>query len=321
MKKESPFVTEEIMTEYDGQPPRIDIVMPYYGDVPMMQGAVRSVLAQTDPRWRLTVVDDGTEPGVPEWFAELGAQDPRVRYERNEHNLGITVNFQKCLESADAEFVTMIGCDDEMRPDYVATVLALYEAHPEVAMVQPGVEVIDEHGTVVAPLADRMKRSVFAPKVAGVQIMGGEDLAASLLRANWMYFPSICWRTKAIQPVGFDPAFTIVQDLNVTLSLVKAGEQLAVSDHVCFRYRRHLASESSAQAVDGKRFGEERRFFLAEADRMAALGWHKAARAGRRHLASRLHAATMVPSAAKRGDAASARRLAGFALLPAKNKD
>ena len=306
------------MTEYDGGPPLIDIVMPYYGDVPMMQGAVRSVLAQTDGRWRLTVVDDGQEPGVPEWFAGLG--DPRVRYERNERNLGITVNFQKCLDAADADLVTMIGCDDELRPDYVATVLALYEAHPEVAMVQPGVEVIDEHGTVVTPLADRMKRNLFAPKTSGVQIMGGEDLAASLLRANWMYFPSICWRTKAIQSVGFDPAFTIVQDLNVTLSLVKAGEKLAVSDQVCFRYRRHLASESSAQAVSGTRFREERRFFLAEAARMDAMGWHKAARAGRHHLSSRLHAATLVPSAAKRGDLANLRGLAGFALLPAKDK-
>jgi hypothetical protein len=49
-----------------------------------------------------------------------------------------------------------------MRPDYVATVLAVFE-------------MIDEHGVVVTPLADRMKRSVF-----------------------WMYFPSICWRAKAI---------------------------------------------------------------------------------------------------------------------------
>jgi len=165
---------------YDGQAPAIDIVMPYYGDVPMMQGAVNSVLAQTDPRWRLTVVDDGQEPGVPEWFAELGARDPRVRYERNERNLGITQNFNKCLEAADAELVTMIGCDDELRPDYVATVLALYQAHPEAAMVQPGVEVIDEHGTVVAPLADKVKRNMFAPKLSGVQVMEGEELRTLL---------------------------------------------------------------------------------------------------------------------------------------------
>jgi len=36
-----------------------DIMLPYYGDFPLMQIAVRSVQAQTDPDWRLTVVDDG----------------------------------------------------------------------------------------------------------------------------------------------------------------------------------------------------------------------------------------------------------------------
>ncbi|WP_307856547.1 glycosyltransferase family 2 protein [Catenulispora pinistramenti] len=301
-------------------PPRIDIVMPYYGDVPMMQGAVRSVLAQTDPRWRLTVIDDGQEPGVPEWFAELSAGEPRVRYDRNERNLGITRNFQKSLGTADAEFVAMIGCDDELLPDYVATMLAVYDAHPEVAMAQPGVEVIDATGAVVTPLVDRMKRNVFAPRVRGVQVMEGEKLAASLLRGNWMYFPAICWRTEAIQAVGFDQAFTVVQDLNVTLSLIKAGEKLALSDHVSFRYRRHPASQSSTQATDGTRFDEERDFFLAEADRMKTMGWNRASRAGRRHLASRLHAAALTPSAARRGDVAGLGRLAGFALLPARRR-
>ena len=51
--------------------PSIDVMMPYYGDVAMMQDAVRSVLAQDDPDWHLTVVDDGEAAGVPEWFAAL----------------------------------------------------------------------------------------------------------------------------------------------------------------------------------------------------------------------------------------------------------
>ena len=84
----------------DGKP-TIDIALPYYGDVALMQEAVSSVRAQTDPRWRLYVVDDGKEPGVPEWFA--GLDDPRISYERNEVNLGITANYLKCLAMAEAE--------------------------------------------------------------------------------------------------------------------------------------------------------------------------------------------------------------------------
>lgn len=37
----------------------VDILFPYYGDVAMMKQAVLSVVGQTNPDWRLIVVDDG----------------------------------------------------------------------------------------------------------------------------------------------------------------------------------------------------------------------------------------------------------------------
>src|SRR4051812_22777027 len=95
-----------------------DIMLPYYGDVSLMQAAVRSVMAQSDPDWRLTVVDDGQEPGVPEWFAQIA--DDRVRYQRNEHNLGVSRNYRKCVGLAEAEYMVMMGTDDIMLPNYLA---------------------------------------------------------------------------------------------------------------------------------------------------------------------------------------------------------
>jgi hypothetical protein len=147
------------------QPSVVDVLMPYYGDVGMMQEAVRSVLAQTDPHWRLTVVDDGVEPGVPEWFAGLIAQHgpDKIRYQRNEANLGITGNFQKCLSLVTHPLVTMIGSDDRMLPEYIRTVRALMRDYPRVSLAQPGVEVIDGNGEVVEPWVDKVKRRVYAP--------------------------------------------------------------------------------------------------------------------------------------------------------------
>jgi len=63
---------------------------------------VRSVLEQRDPDWRLTVVDDGYPDGsVPGWFAGLG--DDRVRYHRNETNLGAHLSVAAGARS--------VGCD------------------------------------------------------------------------------------------------------------------------------------------------------------------------------------------------------------------
>lgn len=285
----------------------IDIALPYYGDVALMQAAVRSVIAQTDPDWRLFVVDDGREPGVPEWFAAL--DDPRIGYERNETNLGITGNFQKCADLAKAERVTILGCDDLLLPNYVATIRRLADANPGAEIIQPGVQVIDGSGQPVAPLVDKVKRRIFAPGLTGTNTLAAEELAKSVLRGNWTYFPSISWRTEAIRAAGFDARFDIVLDLDAMVRIVADGGRMVLDDTVCFQYRRHDSSLSSKQAINGKRFSEERAFFAYVAERMTAQGWPKAARAARRHAASRLYAMTLVPASLRKGDLAGVRTL------------
>jgi GT2 family glycosyltransferase len=296
-----------------------DVMLPYYGDVSLMQAAVRSVMAQTDPGWRLTVVDDGREPGVAEWFAQLG--DDRVRYQRNEYNLGVTKNFQKCLGLAEFEYLVMMGTDDIMLPNYLATLRSVLADHPGVGMIQPGVEVINAAGDVVHTLADEVKRRLYAPKVDGRRLMGGEELATSLLRGCWFYFPSICWRTDAIRKVNFRDNLDIIQDLALVIDLIQSGEQMAVDTTVCFQYRRHSVSLSAAGALAGTRFTEARNYFLDAADQMAAQGWTRAARASRRYLASRLHACTLLPAAVRAGNKEGIRNLSRHAFGPSRRSN
>lgn len=302
----------------DHAAPGIDLMMPYYGDVALMQEAVRSVLAQTDPDWHLTVVDDGTAEGVPEWFAALG--DPRVTYLRNERNLGVSGNFQKCVELATRERMVMMGCDDVLLPNYVATVRALAAAHPGVGLIQPGVQVIDGAGQPASSLADTIKWRLYAPKQIvrgeGPVLLGGEELALSLLHGNWLYFPSLCWRTDAIASVGFRRDLKVIQDLAVIIELVERGEQLLADAVPCFKYRRHAASESSQQALDGDRFDEARVFFHATAERLERRGWSEAAKAARRHRSTRLHAVTLVPTALRKHRADVALRLMRYGASP-----
>ncbi|PBC79309.1 GT2 family glycosyltransferase [Streptomyces sp. TLI_235] len=276
---------------------RYEILLPYYGDVRLMQDAVRSVLAQSGDDWRLTVVDDGREPGVPEWFEALA--DPRVRYFRNERNLGVTGNFNHCVSLAEYEYLVLMGCDDLMHPNYLDVVRAAAEREPKAAMIQPGVEVIGSDGLPFDTLVDRTKRKIYAPKGPGRDLLGGEDLAVSLLRGNWLYFPSICWRTEAVERFGFRADLGVIQDLALVVDLLVAGESLATSPEVCFSYRRHAESESSAKAFTGSRFEEAKRFFRETADRLDAHGWHRAAKVSRLHLSSRLHALTLLPGAAR----------------------
>lgn len=277
----------------------LDILMPFYGDVPLMQEAVRSVLAQDDPRWRLTVVDDhvgpGADPAVPAFFESL--DDDRVTYLRNPENLGLTGNFNRCLELVAEDWFTMMGCDDRLLPNYVRTVLDVCADHPDAGLVQPGVRVIGADGRPARTLVDEAKRRLYAPKVRSRLEMSGEDLAVSLLRGDWLYFPSLAWRAKLVEGLRFRAELKVIQDLALLVELVEKDVTLVVDERVAFEYRRHAASESSATAFDGSRFTEAGEFFVDTADRMAAHGWRRAARVARLHLSSRLFALTMLPRA------------------------
>jgi hypothetical protein len=188
-------------------------------------------------------------------------------------------------------------------------------------MIQPGVEVINAAGDVVHTLADEVKRRLYAPKVDGRRLMGGEELATSLLRGCWFYFPSICWRTDAIRKVNFRDNLDIIQDLALVIDLIQSGEQMAVDTTVCFQYRRHSVSLSAAGALAGTRFTEARNYFLDAADQMAAQGWTRAARASRRYLASRLHACTLLPAAVRAGNKEGIRNLSRHAFGPSRRSN
>lgn len=293
--------------------PTVDILVPFYGDAALLREAVTSVLAQDDPNWRLTVVDDGGSESVESWFATIA--DARVRYLRNARNLGLTANFNRCLDLVEHDLAVLLGCDDRLLTNYVGTIRAAHDRHPDAGIIQPGVQVIGRDGQRVRTLVDTVKRGVYAPRVAGHRRMAGEELAVSLLRGDWLYFPSLAWRADVLTSVRFRSDLRVIQDLALLMELVCRGVVLVADDTVCFEYRRHDASESSATAFDGSRFTEAGAFFADTAARLAEHGWPAAAGVARRHLSSRIFALTKLPRALRRhsGAGALARHVLGRA--------
>jgi len=277
----------------------IDIALPFYGDVDFMKQTVASVLGQSDPDWRMIVVDDGfPDESLPGWFASLN--DSRVIYSRNESNLGANGNFQKCLGLLSAEFCLVMGADDLLESSFVSVVNDSIRKNPKVSMIHPGVKVIDELNREISTRSDQVKANIRESQ-AVTEVLSGESLATSLMKGNWMYFPSITWRTKTIQEIGFRPEFSVCQDLGLAMDLIMRGGQMVLIEDEIFKYRRHTASDSSVKAINGQRFIDEKKFFNVMAKDLKSIGWNKAARAAKLHSTSRLHAASLIPTCIARG--------------------
>lgn len=291
----------------------LDLFIPYWGEPEYLRATVKSVLAQEDPQWRLTVVDDAyPDLSAGEWVQSL--DDERITYVRKERNEGITANYRTCVAMATEPVMVMIGSDDELLPNYVGTIRHAHLQFPEAAVIQPGVEVIDEQGSVVNPLVDRVKQKLIRPHGGGYQLLSGESLAANLLTGDWLYWPALAFRTDKIRSVDFRDGFPIIQDLALIMDMVYRGDQMLVAPDVCFRYRRHSGSASSVKLLDGTRFAGERDYFELAASQARELGWRRAERAAHARLTSRAHAATLMPSAVAHRQWDSVRSLGRHAL-------
>jgi len=273
--------------------------------------AVESIRAQSDPQWRLTVVDDVYPDLAPgEWVKSIA--DDRISYSRNAANLGVAGNFNASVSLMTSDWGVVMGGDDIMLPGFVARVRELALGHPTAAVIQPGVEVIDEAGGLHLPLVDRLK-GYHRFRGAGVRTFAGEQLATSLLRGNWTYFPSLVWRVEVLRQHRFRPDLVVAPDLVMLLDITADGGSLVLDEATVFQYRRHRHSVSSAAATDGSRFAEEHGVFIEQADRFARMGWKRAAGAARAHVSSRLNALTRVPAAIANGDGHGLRMLVSHA--------
>jgi glycosyltransferase involved in cell wall biosynthesis len=273
----------------------LDIVMPFYGDPFLLEEAIVSVLAQSNPNWTLTIIDDAYPEPVAKAIVS-NYPDPRISFIRNQGNQGVSGTFQQALNIGTRQYLVILGCDDRLLPNYVNRVLTIIQQNPGITYIQPGVMIIDENGREYSPLGDQVKKRI-SKRFKAPRILSGDNLASSLLSGNWTYFPSICWNRDAISKHGFRQDMQIVLDLSLQLDLLFSGGSMYLDNSPVFEYRRHKSSASSWTAREGSRFKEEKALFHEAKSRSLELGWDRSRRAANLHLTSRLNAITHLPHA------------------------
>jgi hypothetical protein len=279
----------------------VHVLVPYFGASPShahhLAGCVSSVLAQTHPRWLLTIVDDGTPTSA--WTAQQvledhdAAADPRVRLHTRLVSLGMAAAAARCLDlgQADpaADYVVRLTIADALAPTYLQTVLGAFRVCPNAVMVAPPVMVIDQDGRPhCGGLADRVKHLI-RPRAEEID---GHAAVVSLLRHCWLYTPAICYQRTALahrQPwIGCDA----IADLAVVIDLLVGTHRSLCcprrGDPV-YLYRRH-GPESATRARRETRLREQQRYYQRVAIGLTQMGWHQAAAAARGHWTTRAHA-------------------------------
>lgn len=268
---------------------RFAIAIPFHSGLAYLEQALASVRAQSDPEWSLLVLDDsGVESGARALVE--GLADGRVRFRANPANLGMVASWNRCLDEAEGELVTLLHADDHLLPDYVARMRQLARAHPGAVALFCPAHIIDAAGARRFSLQDDIKR-LLVPRGGQEVRLAGEPGLRALMRGNFVVCPTLCWRRAVLAERRFEARWRQVQDLDLMARLLLSGETLVGARVPLYAYRRHAANATARQTESLVRFEEEFELFERIADQAGACGWRRAERTSRRKRILRLHLA------------------------------
>jgi glycosyltransferase involved in cell wall biosynthesis len=113
---------------------RVSFIVPCYRLAHLLGECVDSILSQTFQDFEILIMDDCSPDETPAVAASFS--DPRVRYVRNEPNLGHLRNYNKGIALASGDYLWLISADDRLRRPYVLErFVQTLDAHPDAGYV------------------------------------------------------------------------------------------------------------------------------------------------------------------------------------------
>src|SRR5690242_490012 len=110
-----------------GDDPEISLALPVYNGERFVADAVLSVLAQDFKNFELIITDNASTDRTEEICRAFAAADPRVRYVRNERNLGAGPNYNLGFALSRGRYFKWSACDDRISESFLSACFAALE--------------------------------------------------------------------------------------------------------------------------------------------------------------------------------------------------
>lgn len=217
------------------QAPLFTVVMPCYRARDTIAASVASVLAQTEPRFELIVVDDGSPDDSRSVAMAAAKGDPRVRSIRQE-NAGPAAARNRGAEAGTGPLIAFLDSDDVWAPETLARHRDHFAANRDVGVSFGRVRFFD------AAMTRAGRVSAHVPRLSLIQILGENPLCTT---SNL-----VARRTVWNQIGGFDVAMTHAEDQEWVVRVVAGtGWTVAGVDAALVHYRmsaRGLSADLAA---------------------------------------------------------------------------
>lgn len=189
--------------------PAVSVCIPTRNRSHYLRRAISSVLDQTYRDIEVVVVDNASTDDTPHVVGNL--RDHRLRYYRNDRNLGMTRNWNRCLELARGRYVALLCDDDRWLPDILEREVCVARDFPSVGLVFCKASLVDEHGNVLGEQG---------PPESTDYVRHGEEEFARLVLGNYIPLSTVLVVRDCYESVGaFDEALHAWADWKMWLAI------------------------------------------------------------------------------------------------------
>jgi glycosyltransferase involved in cell wall biosynthesis len=125
--------------------PRVSIGVPVFNGAPFLAKTLESLLSQTFSDFEIVISDNASTDRTEEICRAYASREPRIRYYRNDINLGAVWNHNRVFELAKGEFFKWNSADDLCASEFLARCVAALDQNPAAVMAVSEPAEIDEH--------------------------------------------------------------------------------------------------------------------------------------------------------------------------------
>src|SRR5260370_2197817 len=108
---------------------------------------LHSIVSQTFADFELIISDNASTDQTGEIAQAYAKRDDRIRYYRNEKNMGAGWNARRVYELATGKYFKWAAADDLLEPDLMRRCVEILESDPDCVVAYARTKQIDENGT------------------------------------------------------------------------------------------------------------------------------------------------------------------------------
>lgn len=209
---------------------KVSIIMPVYNGESYLHEAITSILSQSFTDFEFVMIDDGSDDRS--WEVMQSFEDPRIRLERNEINMGLIATLNRGIKLAKGDFIARMDCDDVSLPDRLKMQVDFLDKNPDIGMVGTDYSMIASDGTPWNP-----------PKSFDV------PTESDLIEWKLYFSCCVCHASMMVRKTvyshlgGYQNDFVHAEDYDLFLRAVSSTKIASLPD-VMYKVRKHQGNVS-----------------------------------------------------------------------------